>query len=263
MQTLAVARSHAGLALSYDPRLRIEGTGAPLVYVPGMDGTGQLFFRQVPRLLRHHRVVTYRLDDAATHLDELGDDLAAVIDHVSPSGEPATLVAESFGGALAMTFALRHPERVRALVVLNSFAWLERAWRLRLAAEATRRLPWSVTRTVRSLAARRHFSPGTPREDIREATRRVARGATLQGYVNRLDMLARYDLREQLGDIDVPSLFLAADRDAMVPAVRQARFMASRVPDATLHILEGHGHASLLAPGVHLDALLDDWERLG
>jgi hypothetical protein len=43
----------------YDRRLAMEGSGEPLVLVPGMDGTGQLFYRQVPLLARSFRVATY------------------------------------------------------------------------------------------------------------------------------------------------------------------------------------------------------------
>jgi len=45
----------------YDSRLSIQGTGDAVVLVPGMDGTGQLFYRQAPRLARSSRVGTYAL----------------------------------------------------------------------------------------------------------------------------------------------------------------------------------------------------------
>ena len=63
----------------YDPRTAIEGAGPPLVYVPGMDGTGLLFYRQIPALSRRYRVVTYTLRDAGAHMSTLVEDLARVV----------------------------------------------------------------------------------------------------------------------------------------------------------------------------------------
>ena len=68
----------------YDPRVSIEGQGRPLVLVPGLNGTGELFYRQIPSLRHTYRVATYSLRDDAPALDVLADDLARVIEHVAP-----------------------------------------------------------------------------------------------------------------------------------------------------------------------------------
>src|SRR3712207_522091 len=101
--------------------LRVEGKGPPLIFVPGMDGTGRLFYRQVPLLAPRFRVRTYTLRDDAESMDGLVADLDRAIRSLAPGGEPAVVIAESFGGTLALSYALAHPERVRALVVVNSF----------------------------------------------------------------------------------------------------------------------------------------------
>jgi pimeloyl-ACP methyl ester carboxylesterase len=54
-------------------------------------------------------------------------------------------------------------------------------------------------------------------------------------------------------------LFLAAERDRLVPSIAQARFMAARVPGATVRVLTGHGHVCLIAPGVDLGHILNEW----
>lgn len=239
-------------------QLRLHGAGRPLVYVPGIDGTGSLFFTQLARLTGDYRVATYRLRDSATHMDELIGDLADVVRHASGDGEPATLVSESFGGALAMSFALRHPQLVRSLVVLNSFARFRDPWQLHVAAGSMQLFPWSLTRRIREFNARRLHSPSTPREHVERALA-LSSTSTRIGYRNRLRMLSRYDLREQLPQIRVPTLYLAADQDTLIPSVAQARYMASRVPGAQLRVLEGQGHACLISPEVNVHALLRDW----
>jgi pimeloyl-ACP methyl ester carboxylesterase len=59
----------------------------------------------------------------------------------------------------------------------------------------------------------------------------------------------------------MPVLFLASERDHLVPSVRQGRFMAQRVPGAMLRILPGHGHICLIAPNVALGQILHEWHR--
>jgi pimeloyl-ACP methyl ester carboxylesterase len=250
----APTSSLAGRA-GYDAELALVGAGPPLVYVPGMDGTGQLFYRQLPALARRFRVATYRLRDAATRMETLVGDLAAVLRAASPAGEPAVLVGESFGGTLALSFALAHPERVRALVILNSFPFFRPQHRLHLAVAGLAVMPWGAMRLVRRLTAFRLHSPHTHRAEIREFLRRTARTTKL-GYVNRLRILTTYDLRERLRELCAPTLFLAADRDHLIPSVAQARLMAERVPDAAVRVLDGHGHSCFLAHDLDLDAIL-------
>ena len=110
-----------------------------MVLVPGMDGTGLLFYRQVPLLARSYRVVTYALRDTAPTMDLLVADLARVIEILAPTERRAIIVGESFGGALALSFALAKPELVSRLVILNSFPHFAPQLSLRLATVGARR----------------------------------------------------------------------------------------------------------------------------
>ncbi|HUF25245.1 MAG TPA: alpha/beta hydrolase [Vicinamibacterales bacterium] len=230
----------------------------PLVLVPGIDGSGLMYHRQVPRLERRFAVTTVRLRDEAARMTELVDDLHRAVSAAARDDAPVTLVGESFGGALAMTYALAHPGRVGRLVILNSFACIESRARLWLAHQLLRAAPWGVMPLMRELNAKRMYSPQTGRDEIRVANE-LLRASTRQGYRSRIGMLLDYDLRTRLGELAPPVLFLAADRDTLVPAVAQARLMRSLAPRSTLRILEGHGHSCLVAPDLDLAAILDEW----
>jgi 3-oxoadipate enol-lactonase len=244
--------------LEYDPQITVSGSGPAVVLVPGMDGTGRLFYRQTPSLARSFRVTTYALRDAAVSMEPLVADLAHVIDAAAPSARCAVVIGESFGGALALTLAVERPDRVAALVVLNSFPWFEPQFRLRLAIAGLGALPWNPMPAVRRLTAFRMHSPHTHKAEIRRFLAQTA-GARSEGYINRLRILRHYDLRHRLQEIRVPTLFLASDRDHLVPSASQARYMAGRVPGAVVRILEGHGHVCLIAPDVDLAAILREW----
>ena len=242
----------------YSSRLVIEGSGAAVVLVPGMDGTGQLFYRQRPLLMRSRRVATYALRDSASDMQTLVSDLAGVIEAVAPAERRAIVIGESFGGTLAMSLALERPERVAALVVLNSFPHFTPHVRLHLARWGLRALPWGMMPLVRRVTASRLHSAHTHRDDIRQF-KRATMNATREGYLNRLAILTQYDIRERLHELRMPTLFLAAEFDHLVPSLAQANFMAARVPNATVRLLDGHGHICLIAPGVDLGQILDEW----
>jgi len=244
----------------YDPRVSIRGEGRAVVLVPGMNGTGELFYRQVPRLERSYRVATYALRDEAESLDVLAADLAHIVDVVAPIERRAIIVGESFGGAVALTFALKYPEHVGALVILNSFPYFAPQVRLRLAVAGLAILPWGAMPLVRHLTAFRLHSPHTHRAEVKQFIELTAH-ATRDGYINRLKLLRRFDVRDRLHDIRQPALFLASEHDHLVPAVAQARYMADRVPSSVMRILRGHGHICLIAPDLDLAQILHQWQE--
>lgn len=228
-----------------------------LLLVPGIDGTGKLFYRQIPSLERDFLVTATRLRDSAATMEDLVADLHAEVIRIAGDGR-VSLLGESFGGALTLSYALAHPERVERLVILNSFAHFGSQARLWLGYHLLRATPWGMMRIVRQLNARRMHSPQTDREEIRRF-HDLMRSATREGYLSRMRILRDYDIRGRLPSIAAPVLYLAADRDTLVPSVEQARLMQELTPGATLRVLEGHGHSCLIAPDMDLAAILGEW----
>ena len=240
--------------MAYDPRISIVGHGPPVVLVPGLDGTGLLFYRQVEHLSRRHRVITFRLRDDAEAMETLIADLRAIAEPHAP----VTIVGESFGGALSMSFALAHTPLVSRAVILNSFAYFEPQRRLAFGYHLLRAMPWGMMPFVRKLTAARLHSKHTHTLEIRRF-HELMRQTTRDGYLSRLSILRRYDVRSQLANLHTPTMFLASDCDHLVPSVEQARIMASLVAGAELRVLKGHGHICLLAPDIDLSQILDEW----
>jgi aminoacrylate hydrolase len=228
-----------------------------LILIPGIDGTGQLFYRQLPTLERRFTVTTTRLRDDAATMDDLVADLHDEIEHVA-GGARVMLLGESFGGTLTLSYALAHPERVARLVILNSFAHFGSQARLWLGYHLLRATPWGMMRLVRQLNAHRMHSPQTDRDEIRRF-HDLMRATTRAGYLSRMRILRDYDVRDRLPALSAPALFLAADRDTLVPSVEQARLMSTLAPGATMRVLAGHGHSCLIAPDLDLAEILDDW----
>jgi pimeloyl-ACP methyl ester carboxylesterase len=241
----------------------MSGLKPRLLLVPGIDGTGTLFYRQIPSLERRFAVSATRLRDTAESMDDLVDDLDQEISRLAPDGGRVALVGESFGGALSLSYALAHPQRVERLVILNSFAHFESPARLSVGYHLLRATPWALMRIVRTLNAGRMHSAKTERDEIRRF-HDLMRSTTREGYLSRLRILRHYDLRDRLPALAPPVLYLAADRDTLVPAVQQARLMSGLSPRASMRVLEGHGHSCLIAPDLDLAAIIDDWiDRAG
>ena len=235
----------------------MSGERPALVMVPGLDGTALLFYRQVPLLADRFNVVTFPLpDDPSATMDDLVAELHALVTQLAPGG--AILCGESFGGALSLSFALTHPECVRALVIVNSFPYVRGRLKLRLAPPLLRAVPWAAMPLVRRFTGRRLHSPHALPEDLREFyenSKQIGR----RGYIRRLEILWSYDLRERLSEIHAPTLLLAGDRDHLVRSVEEARFMAARMPKATVRILEGYGHICLINHDLNLLDYIGPW----
>jgi len=229
-----------------------------LVLIPGIDGTGKLFYRQIPALEQRFTVTPIRLRDEATTMDDLVSHLHDEVSRLAADGGRVSLLGESFGGALTLSYAVAHPERVERLVILNSFAHFGSPARLWLGYHLLRATPWGMMRIVRQLNAHRMHSPQTERDEIKRF-HDLMRTSTRAGYLSRMRMLRDYDIREHLPSIAAPVLYLAADRDTLIPSVEQARLMSERTPAATMRILEGHGHSCLIAPDLDLAAIVADW----
>lgn len=224
-----------------------------------MDGTGELFYRQLPLLEKSYSVATYALRDDAKSMEVLADDLRQVIEQAAPEEKCAIVMGESFGGTLALTTALKYPKHISGLVILNSFPYFAPQFRLRLAIAGISLVPWGAMGLVRYATSFFMHSRHTHRQELKKFLELTAR-TTRTGYRNRLGILRAYDVRERLHEIQCPTLLLAAEKDHLVPSVAQARLMAERIPGSTLRVLSGHGHICLIAPDMDMCRILTDWQ---
>jgi esterase len=107
-----------------------RGSGTPILCVHGTGSSAVVWSDAVPELARLGRVISYdrrgctrseRPDPyERTSVAEHADDAAALLDALA--APPAIVIGRSYGGTVATALALRHPGRVRALVVLEGDA---------------------------------------------------------------------------------------------------------------------------------------------
>jgi len=96
-----------------------------VLMIPGLDGQPDLLAAAAASLWPGWRIVydDHRHDRAAGGLNGLADRAAACLEAAVGADGRAVVCAESFGCLIAMALALRHPQRVQALVLLAGFGW--------------------------------------------------------------------------------------------------------------------------------------------
>lgn len=228
-----------------------------IILVPGLDGTAELFYRQIPLLAAKFNVVAFPLPNRrSASMDDLVADLALLVTEVSDRS--VILCGESFGGALSMSLALAKPDLVAGLVIINSFPYLDNRVQLLLAPKITKLVPWVAMPTIRRVTEHRLHSAHALDEDLQEFRRRM-RGIGRDGYLRRLEILWDYDIRADLGQLKMPVLFIAGTEDRLVPSVRWADYMGQRVPRSAVIHLDGYGHCCLINHDLDLSELVGDW----
>jgi pimeloyl-ACP methyl ester carboxylesterase len=237
---------------SYNGNAMANPAVKPLaLLIPGLDGTGELFYRHQEALSRTHRVCPWNYGQGGrADLQQLTLGVGN-----ATAGEPPgsiLVVAESFGGLVALNYTLLYPERVRRLILVNTFPYYRRRMRIRAACRLAPLLRLRAIRRLREFVIDRFLS----REGIRPEDRRrfqdIITRVDREGYRRRLRIILETDLRPRLPQIAVPVILLAAQKDKIVPSVVEAEFMASQIPGARVHRFADAGHALLLTPGVSL-----------
>lgn len=244
-----------------------QGTGDPIVCLHGSGSSAAFWTDAANVLATRGRTVIYdrrgffrseRPEPYATNVHEQADDAAALIDALGAS--PAIVIGRSYGGAVAIDLALRYPERVRALALLEgdapslsveATAWLQGlADEVFAAAEVDER---TVAETVIVAVAGEQAWLTLPEEarDIFTANG-PAIVAELRGGFPEVDV-------EHLATIDRPTLLVAATESLQPGYAEVTARMAAAMPSARVAWVEG-GHLIDPAHPVVLD-FLDDVPR--
>jgi 3-oxoadipate enol-lactonase len=248
---------------------RLEGPpGAPVVVLGNSLGTSRAVWDpQLPALRRRFRLLRWELpghgSDAAGRspsppgpytVAQLG---AAVLGLLDDYGvDRAGYCGISLGGMTGMWLAAHAPERVAALGLCCTSAWLPPAqgWADRAALARS-----AGTAAVIEPSLGRWFPAGWRARHPQGAADFAAMlgGIEAEGYAGCCAAIGAMDLRAALPTIVAPTLVIAGDQDPATPPAHGAA-IAMAVPGARLRVVRGGAHlASVSAAGEVTVALLD------
>jgi pimeloyl-ACP methyl ester carboxylesterase len=231
------------------------GEGPFIVYIPGLDGTGQLFARQTEQLKSEYTVITFPLrNEAPFSYSDLTNDVIKILDQEGI--DKAIIVGESFGGTIALHFALEHQNRIERLILVNTFPFFRRRIRLKLARLLLPLAFIPIVRKGRDILARPVLLSELVDDKGIEVLLKHSWSHNYDTYVQRLKLISSLDLRSRLPEIKVPVTIVAAGRDKIIASLKEARFMADRIPNAQIHPLPKHGHACLLSGSFSIASIL-------
>lgn len=237
----------------------LQGSGPAFLYVSGIEGTGRNFYRQAEDLARDHTVVTFPLRPTGRYgMSELVEDLVTVVREAGL--ERVTILGESFGGLLALAAVLAAPAHFERMILVNSFASFPHRTKINLGVALYTVLPYSLLKAYRTKTAPHTLFSDDVREEDRRAFREHTREVRPEGYLARLRIIRRTDLRPSLAQIKVPALVVAGTEDHLLDAVGAARVMASGLARARLKLLEGTGHMALLSERVRVREWLAEFD---
>ncbi|GAB3672436.1 alpha/beta fold hydrolase [Salinisphaera aquimarina] len=227
-----------------------------LLFSHGLHMDHEMFAPQIERLRADYRCIAWderghgatgaamaefsyydSAADAAGLLEALGVD-------------SAVWVGMSQGGYLSLRAALTYPDKIRALVLIDTQARPEPAERIDTHQKTL--AAWrehGLTDAMADNTALRILGEGFADTDAWKAKWRQFTADNVYFLYNALD--TRDDVSDRLGEIDVPALVIHGEADRAI-TLERAQDMAARLTQSELVVIEGAGHAANLT---HPDAV--------
>ncbi len=229
------------------------GQGTPLLLIQGLGLGARLWYRILPALEAHHRVIRYdprgidRSDvpEGPYPIDLMAADAIAVLD---AAGAPAAHVyGLSLGGLVAQELAIAHADRVRSLMLCGTLiGGLDSVWADAEVLEMLQRNaaldPEASVRASIPFA----YADGTDRAHIEEDIQlRLAHPTSREGYVNQLMGSGMYPgNKSRLPNVTLPALVITGDADRIAPPAN-AQILGDALPNSTVVVIPGGGHVLL------------------
>lgn len=239
------------------------GSGAPLVKAANwlthldLEWDSPIWAHWIDALSAGRRLIRYDergsglsdWDVREFSLDAWVEDLELVVDSVGLDRFP--LLGMSQGGAVAIAYAVRHPERVTRIVLVGAYA------RGRLARAATEeereeaaldlqvgRVGWRRDDPAYRQVFAAQFLPDADRGrwDAFNALQRAT--TSTENVVRFLDTFANLDVSPLASQVRCPTLIVHARRDRRVPN-SQARELAALIPGSRLHLVDSGNHIAM------------------
>jgi pimeloyl-ACP methyl ester carboxylesterase len=212
--------------------------GRPLLFIHGSGADHTLWGVQLHRLkmfqvsaldLNGHGQSPLRPSEDA--LGSYVADTVAVLNELGP--QAPFLAGHSLGGAVALSIALQHPEKIGALILIGTGA------KLRVLPELLQTIQTDFKAAV-DLVVQMAFSISAPTKFRTQAREQMLRNGP-EALYRDFSGCDGFDVMARLGEISVPTLVICGREDRMTP-VKYAEFLRDHIPNAQLQVIDGAGH---------------------
>lgn len=250
----------------------VHGKGEPLVMIAGITLNTSFWFKAIPVFSREYRLIVFDnrgagqsdQPDIPYTTEMMADDLAGLLDVIGIAS--THILGHSMGGMIAQQFVLRHPKRVRSLILECTYCGGPGS-SMMTGPEAMRfvqRMPSLSGKELmmdflRLFMTQKFFddNPGMMQQMLGQLMKHPA---TPQGSGRQGQAIMGHNAYDRLPEIKSPTLVIAGDVDKMIP-VENSRIIASRIPNAELVILKNAGHILIEAAEESNRIILDFLRR--
>jgi pimeloyl-ACP methyl ester carboxylesterase len=231
----------------------VHGSGPALILTHGYSATAQMWKGQIEPLSKQHTLILwdmrghgqsdYPAEQSAYSEAHTVADMAALLDQVG--AKKAIVGGLSLGGYMSLAFYRKHPERVRALLIIDTGPGFKKddareGWNQN-ALNRAETLEKDGLATLKSGSAERAYAVHRDALGLAKA----ARGMLTQRNA---------DVINSLPDIKVPSLVVVGSEDK--PFIAASDYMAGKIPGAQKVVIPAAGHAvNIDQPQAFIDAV--------
>ncbi len=234
------------------PKLCVEfaGAGELLVFMHGVGGNRTNWRDQLPVFGAHFTAAAWDARgygdsedyDGPLNFKDFADDLVRVLDHFGATR--AHIAGLSMGGRIAMDFAVRYPDRVRTLTLVDThpgFSGLSEEDKNEFV--RLRKEPLEAGKEPRDIAepiARTLVGPNASEQALRRLVDSMA-ALHKHSYIKAVEATIRTERQQGLEGIAVPTHVIVGAEDRLTPP-EVARDIAATIPNARLTIIDDAGH---------------------
>jgi pimeloyl-ACP methyl ester carboxylesterase len=238
-----------GVSLSFEER---NATGSPTVaLLHGFPLDATMWAAQLDALAEAgHRVVAPDLrgfgrsrSDSPFTIESFADDVHALLGAVGAL--PCVLVGLSMGGYVALAYVKKYPADLRGLVLIDTKAEADTAEAKQGRAKMIDLVRKDGSKAIADQMFPKMLAPDSAaRPQLAKSLRSIMESCPPLTIEHALAaMRDRPDRSGELSSINVPTLVLVGDADAITPP-DVAKSMAARIPRAQLATVRGSGHMS-------------------
>ncbi|MEM9829221.1 MAG: alpha/beta hydrolase [Bacteroidota bacterium] len=238
-----------GIRMYYEER----GSGEPLLLIMGITAPGSVWEKHVDYWDKHfHCIVTDNRGVGLTDKPaspyttaQMADDHAGLLDVLGISS--VRVAGVSMGSTIAQQLALRHPEKVKSMVLMCPWARCDRKTEavFRLMMHAKRLRPEEFTNFVQQLI---YHKSSWDDDEVFEELMQGQQAAAIDPFPQPLHGLEgqghaciSHSVLERLPNITQPSLVIGGQEDQFIPAW-MAEEIAEAIPNCDFHMYDQAGH---------------------
>ncbi len=230
-----------------------EGSGEPLMLLHGLFGALSNFEKLIEHFRHTHKVVVpmlplFDLDILHTTVGGLAKYIQKFID--AKNYDNIHLLGNSLGGHVALVHVLKHPERIKSLILTGSSGLFENG----MGDTYPRRGDYEYIRKKTEVT---FYDPKTATKELVDEVFDITRNRLKVIKIISLAKSAiRHNLGEELNNVKQPTLLIWGNNDTITPPFVGREFHRL-IPNSELHFIDKCGHAPMMEQPEEFTMILD------